>query len=153
MKTILVVDDEPKIVQLARDYLERAGFAVRTAPDGKSALAMLELAPARIREVLENLLANAPRHTPQHGTIGVTAQTTNGDRRRAAVSVCDTGTGIPSEDLPHIFGRFYKSRESRGTGLGLAIARNLVAAHGGEISAASELGKGTKILFTLPLAA
>ena len=63
----------------------------------------------------------------------------------------DTGRGIAPEDLPHIFDRFYKSSDSRGTGLGLAIARNLVVAHGGEISAQSDLGQGTTITFTLPL--
>jgi signal transduction histidine kinase len=68
------------------------------------------------------------------------------------VSVSDTGAGILPDDLPHIFDRFYKSPDSRGTGLGLTIARNLIQAHGGEISASSEPGKGTTIRFTLPLA-
>jgi signal transduction histidine kinase len=67
------------------------------------------------------------------------------------VTVSDTGKGIAPEELPHIFDRFYKSRDSRGTGLGLAIAKNLIAAHGGEISAQSELGKGTTIRFGLPV--
>jgi signal transduction histidine kinase len=69
------------------------------------------------------------------------------------MEVGDTGAGIPPDRLPHIFDRFYKSPDSRGTGLGLAIAKNLVAAHGGEISAESELGKGTAIRIRLPLQA
>jgi signal transduction histidine kinase len=67
------------------------------------------------------------------------------------VSVIDTGGGIPAEDLPHIFDRFYKSSGSRGSGLGLAISKSLVVAHGGEITAASDVGEGTTITFTLPV--
>jgi len=105
-----------------------------------------EVDPERIRQVLENLIANALRYTPRGGRIRVRclAQGTH-----AVVSVSDTGAGISPDDLPHIFDRFYKSRDSRGTGLGLAIAKNLVAAHGGEISAQSVLGQGTTIQFTL----
>ncbi len=113
---------------------------------------LLELDPARIREVLENLIANALRHTPQGGQVTVSASVTGRNPGQLTVSVCDTGTGISKEDLAHIFDRFYKSRESRGMGLGLAIAKNLVAAHGGEISAESEVGKGTTVRFTLPVA-
>ncbi len=109
---------------------------------------MMEVDPARIREVLENLIANALRYTPRGGTIRVKC---SGEGERAQIAVSDTGTGIPPEDLPRVFNRFYKSRDSRGTGLGLAIAKNLVAAHGGEIVAESEAGKGTTIRFTLPL--
>jgi signal transduction histidine kinase len=69
--------------------------------------------------------------------------------RRQHVACYDAG--IPPDELPHIFDRFYKSHDSRGTGLGLAIAKNLVMAHGGEISAQSALDKGTTIHFTLPL--
>ncbi len=107
-----------------------------------------EVEPARIREVLENLIANALRYTPRGGTIRVKC---SGEGERAQIAVSDTGTGIPPEDLPRVFNRFYKSRDSRGTGLGLAIAKNLVAAHGGEIVAESEAGKGATIRFTLPL--
>jgi signal transduction histidine kinase len=67
------------------------------------------------------------------------------------LSVEDTGVGIPPEELPQIFDRFYKSKDSRGTGLGLAIAKSLVRAHGGEISAHSIPGEGTTIRFTMPL--
>jgi two-component system, OmpR family, sensor histidine kinase BaeS len=66
-----------------------------------------------------------------------------------SVSVADTGTGIAPDDLPHVFARFYKSRDSRGSGL--AIARQLVVAHGGQIGAHSGVGKGTTIRLTLPL--
>jgi two-component system sensor histidine kinase BaeS len=112
-------------------------------------LPLLDVDPARIREVLENLISNALRFTPGGGEIRVEVSL-DGDGRRLMVSVSDNGAGIPRQDLPHIFDRFFKSRDSRGTGLGLAIAKNLVAAHGGEIRAESEAGHGTTIRFTLP---
>ncbi len=114
-------------------------------------LPMLEVDPARIRQVLENLIANALRYTPRGGTIRVRCFAE--ETARVTIAVCDSGAGIPHEELPHIFERFYKSRDSSGTGLGLAIAKNLVAAHGGEISAQSEPGAGTQIQFSLPVAA
>lgn len=115
-------------------------------------LPTLELDASRIREVLVNLIDNALRYTPPKGKISVLCSMEGDGGSHVAVSVRDTGTGISPDDLPHIFDRFYKSGDSRGTGLGLAIARNLVAVHGGEISALSELGQGTTIRFTLPLA-
>ena len=71
---------------------------------------------------------------------------------RMRLSVSDTGAGIAPEDLPKVFDRFYKGTQSRGSGLGLTIARNLVVAHGGEINASSQLGHGTTIAVTLPIA-
>jgi signal transduction histidine kinase len=71
--------------------------------------------------------------------------------RGVTISVEDSGAGIESVDLPHIFERFYKSSDSGGMGLGLSIAKYLVEAHGGKIWAESEVGEGTKISFTLPL--
>src|SRR5438128_3032437 len=106
----------------------------------------------RIRQVLENLVVNALHYTPRSGEIHVTCRAGSGAAgdRGVVGSVRDTGPGISREDLPHVFDRFYKSRDSRGSGLGLAIARNLVAAHGGEITVDSEPGHGTTFLVSLP---
>ena len=106
----------------------------------------------RIRQVLENLVVNALHYTPRSGEIRVTCRAGPGAAgdRGVVVSVRDTGPGISREDLPHVFDRFYKSRDSRGSGLGLAIARNLVAAHGGEITVESEPGHGTTFRVALP---
>ncbi len=112
----------------------------------------LELDPARIRQVLDNLIANALRYTPRGGRISVQCSVVSTQEKRVEVCVSDTGAGIPADELSHIFERFHKSRDARGTGLGLAIAKNLVAAHGGEISAQSEPGKGTIIRFSFPVA-
>jgi signal transduction histidine kinase len=106
----------------------------------------LELDPVRIREVIANLITNALRHTPAGGLIEITATQA---QSQIQLTVRDTGSGIAPDDLPHIFDRFYKSEQSRGTGLGLAIARNLVAAHGGEITVQSQLGGGTTFRITL----
>jgi signal transduction histidine kinase len=111
----------------------------------------LEIDPTRIREVLSNLLTNAMRYTPDGGYVQIDCGFEAGDQSRLKISVRDSGVGISSQDLPHIFDRFYKSSDSHGSGLGLAIARGLVIAHGGEISASSETGKGTTIHFTLPI--
>jgi two-component system OmpR family sensor kinase/two-component system sensor histidine kinase BaeS len=126
---------------------EAAGVTLRfdAGPD----LPLAEIDPARIRQVLNNLLSNALRYTPAGGTVHVRCSAR--DHEQVVVLVEDTGTGIPAEALPHVFDRFYKSRDSRGAGLGLAIAKSLVVAHGGEISADSGPGKGTTIRFTLPL--
>ncbi len=103
--------------------------------------------PARIRQVLDNLIANALRYTPSGGKVCVQGRS---EDKSVQISVGDTGQGIPAGNLEHIFDRFYKSRDSGGSGLGLAIAKNLVAAHGGKIGAESEVGKGTTIRFSLP---
>jgi signal transduction histidine kinase len=130
--------------------LPAGASGVELRVDVQAGLPRLELDPTRIREVLANLLANALRYTPSGGEIAVRCWIGEGDGKHLYVSVQDTGVGIAAQDLPHVFERFYKTDESRGSGLGLAIARSLVAAHGGEISAESEMGVGTKILFTLP---
>jgi two-component system sensor histidine kinase BaeS len=104
--------------------------------------------PLRLREILGNLISNALRHTPAQGGISIEVGAA-GDR--VVVKVADTGCGIVAEDLPKIFDRFFKGASSRGSGLGLAIARDLVAAHGGEIHAESRPGLGTTITFSLPM--
>src|SRR5262249_1680935 len=115
------------------------------APEG---LAPIEIDSVRIREVIANLLSNALRHTPAHGSVRIgVAATGNG---MLAVEVSDTGSGMTADELAHAFDRFYRGSDSRGTGLGLTIARGLVRAHGGEIRASSEPGRGTTIRVTLP---
>jgi two-component system OmpR family sensor kinase/two-component system sensor histidine kinase BaeS len=105
----------------------------------------------RIRQVMANLLANALRHTPAEGRIRIAARSSTG-RDELVVEVADTGTGIPPELLPHVLERFVREPGSAGSGLGLAICRDIVDAHGGQISIASEPGRGTTVTFSLPLA-
>lgn len=126
----------------------RAG--VELAVEVSTEIPPVEADPSRIREVVSNLLANALRHTPEGGTVLLKGELEAG-KDSVAISVTDNGEGIAAEHLPHIFERFYKSAASPGAGLGLAIAKNLVAAHGGEISAMSENGGGLVVRFTLPV--
>lgn len=108
--------------------------------------------PQRIREVLTNLLSNALRYTPRGGEVKIQmTEAAHGDERHVTISVEDSGPGIASPVLPHVFDRFYKSSDSGGMGLGLSIAKYLVEAHNGKIWAESEEGKGTKISFAFPL--
>ncbi|WP_275125030.1 MULTISPECIES: ATP-binding protein [Anoxybacillus] len=109
--------------------------------------------PDRIEQVLTNLIDNALRHTGEGGEVRVIV---DGDEERVRISVQDSGSGIPEEDLPFVFERFYKADKARtrgrsGTGLGLAIAKNIVEAHKGTITVHSKLGEGTTFTFTLPL--
>ena len=106
----------------------------------------------KIGRVLNNLVANALRHTPSGGTVSVSAVRLE---LAVAVTVRDTGEGIDPEDIPFVFDRFYRGDKSRsratgGSGLGLTIARGLVLAHGGSIRVESEPGAGTCFSFTLP---
>jgi signal transduction histidine kinase len=128
-----------------RSQADQAGIALTvTAPDG---LPQLDIDPARIREVVSNLLTNALRHTPRDGKVEVSAQLVD---RNVEVTVHDTGRGIPPDQLDRIFDRFYRSPDSPGSGLGLPIAKSLVEAHGGTITATSEAGAGTTIRFSVP---
>lgn len=105
----------------------------------------------RIGRVLNNLVGNALRHTPAGGQVEILAQRAG---QGAAVTVRDTGEGIPAEDLPHVFERFYRGEKSRsrstgGSGLGLAISHSIIRAHGGKIHVASQPGD-TRFTFSLP---
>jgi len=117
----------------------------------------------RLAQVFSNLLDNAIRHTPSGGRVTLHAEVQQADAGPkasgvAVVTVTDTGSGIPPEDLPRIFERFYqvdksRARRGKGTGLGLAIAKELVQAHGGTIKAESVVGLGTRFTVTLPILA
>lgn len=114
----------------------------------------VEVDPERVGQVLRNLLNNAITNTPEGGRITVTARAIDS---QVEISVHDTGAGIAPEHLPFIFERFYRVDKSRarltgGAGLGLAIVKQLVEAHGGQVNVASEVGKGTTVWFTSPIA-
>lgn len=109
----------------------------------------LTVDPVRIRQVLDNLVANAIRYTSPGGRIQLAARR-EGDA--VIVSVTDNGRGMPAAEAAHMFERFVKSADSGGSGLGLAIAKGIVEAHGGTIGATSAEGTGTTVRFTLPIA-
>ncbi len=104
----------------------------------------------RLEQVLGNLLTNALRHTPGGGSVTVSARV-EGDA--LALVVADTGSGIASEELEHLFDREYRAQRARegGAGLGLAIVRQLVEAHGGRVEVASVEGQGTTVTAYLPI--
>ncbi len=107
----------------------------------------------RLARVISNLLDNAFKYNRPGGRVLVTAAAEGAE---AVVTVRDSGKGIPPEDLPFIFGRFYRSKTTRhiqGTGLGLSIVKSIVELHGGRIWVDSVVGKGSDFRFTLPLAA
>ncbi len=134
-----------EVIASFRGQAQSAGvnLSVETARD----LPLIEIDPARVRQVLTNLIANALRYTGSGGSVRVQCELQD---RAIVVTVSDSGRGIAAQDLPHIFERYTKSSDSRGSGLGLAIAKDLVEAHGGTITAHSQIGQGATIGFTLP---
>ncbi len=140
-------------VESFRPRAEAKGISISL--EAPTELPLVEMDRTRIAQVLGNLLENAILHTPEAGQVSVSAGVV-GDIT-ARVVVVDTGEGIPLEDLPHVFERFYRVDPSRtratgGVGLGLTIAKQLVEAHGGTIRAESTPGKGSRFIFDLPLA-
>jgi signal transduction histidine kinase len=107
----------------------------------------------RLEQVLDNLVQNAGRYTPEGGIIRVEAQIKD---NYLMISVSDSGCGIHTQDLPHIFKKFYHGEKSRsrqygGTGLGLCICKYIVEAHDREIWAESEVNTGSTFYFTIPI--
>jgi signal transduction histidine kinase len=104
----------------------------------------------RLQRMIANFLDNALKYTPSGGTVTVSVDENEG---QVVISISDTGIGISKDDLPHIFTRFYRCDQSRsqaGIGLGLSLAMAIAKAHGGNIAAASNPGKGMKFTVTLP---
>ncbi len=146
------VDLEPlidRIVSELEPQAERKNIKVKMEID--PSLNRVKAEEERILQVLVNLLHNAIKFTPDGGSVAISAVQ---EGEMITVSVTDTGVGIPPDDLPRVFERFYKAdkaRASEGTGLGLAIAKHLVQAHDGRIWVESELGKGSTFYFSLPV--
>ena len=144
-----------------RSLVDQALHATMTAAEEKGVDLQADVAdpipeiqgdPDRLVQVLINLIGNAVRHTPSGGRVLLTAR---GEAGQVVVTVRDTGEGIPGEHLPFIFERFYRvdparTRSGGGSGLGLSIVKQIVAAHGGQISVKSVVGEGTTFEVALP---
>ena len=108
---------------------------------------------AKIKQVILNILSNAIKYTPEFGSVDISVDTVD---NFVDIYISDNGIGIPEEDIEHIFERFYRvdkgrSRQQGGTGLGLSIAQDIVTAHGGTISASSEINRGSTFRISLPV--
>jgi two-component system, OmpR family, phosphate regulon sensor histidine kinase PhoR len=147
------VVDPVKLLNVAAERMraqaERAGLAL-SVPE-TAALPGVRADAGRLEQVLVNLIHNAVKFTVPGGTVTLSAGT---EGKFIRFSVCDTGVGIPEEELERVFERFYKADRARsggGTGLGLSIARHIVETHGGRIWAESVEGQGSSFFFTIPV--
>ncbi len=172
MRMIRLVDDllelsriESGQIQMSREPVDVAGlaqhchelFAMRAQEKGVVLKIELEQVPSvvgdidRLEQVFSNLLDNALKHTPEGGEVRII--TRQASANFVAITVADTGSGIPPEELLHVFERFYQADAlagKAGTGLGLAIAREIVRAHGGDIVARNTSGGGAEFIVRLP---
>jgi len=119
--------------------------------DAPAGLPVVEGDAGRLKQVLMNLLSNAIKYTAPGGRVNARAGQRNDS---VQVAIEDTGRGIPEQDLPHIFDKFYRVADSEGwatgTGLGLSIAKEIVEAHGGQIDVVSQVGVGTTVTLVIP---
>jgi len=138
-----------QVVQRLQAQADKKGLALSI--DIEPATPDLVIDQYRIEQVLVNLVYNAIKFTNAGGVITICVKTRDNE---IMVSVSDTGIGIPREELPRVFERFYKvnkARDDEGVGLGLAISRHIITSHGGKIWAESDEGRGSTFFFTLPL--
>lgn len=115
--------------------------------------ATLRIDPSRMGQVINNLLSNAIKYTPEGGQIELAGTVTEG---QAIITLTDNGLGIPEDDIPHLFKKFFRVHtdehmKAEGTGLGLSIVKAIVEQHGGDIGVESQLGQGTRFTIRLPL--
>jgi signal transduction histidine kinase len=142
--------------------LEEAAYSAKPAADAKDVQLDVELGTlpavegdrARLAQLVDNLVSNAVKFTPAGGRVAIRAANGSG---RVRVEVSDTGIGIPADELPRLFTRFFRASTARttetpGTGLGLAISQSIAEAHGSRIEVESETGSGTTFAFELPVA-
>jgi two-component system sensor histidine kinase BaeS len=144
--------DLAEIAAAAADSLARRFEAAEVTLDRELARAPVLADERWMHQVVTNLLGNALKFTPAGGTVTIR---TRQDGRDAVLEVADSGVGIPADELPRIFDRFWRGQaaaQTSGSGIGLAIAAELARAHGGTLTAASQPGEGTRLTLTLPRA-
>ncbi|WUH95252.1 HAMP domain-containing histidine kinase [Streptomyces sp. NBC_00433] len=171
-EAVLIDDLLGQVAAAHQARAEAAGvsLAVSAGAPGEPRPPLFDADPVRLRQAVSNLVSNAVRHTPPGGTVTLRAYVTDSadevkeaDRPRkiegkvVAVEVADTGSGIPEQDVPHVFDRFWRAEKSRtrstgGSGLGLAIVLKLAEAHGGTASVVSVAGQGSVFTVRLPAA-
>jgi len=149
VEKVAVVDLLEQVASAQRARSEAAGVLLATQVDDDL---RAEVDPVRLRQAIGNLVSNAIRHSPPGETVTLRARRTG---NHLLLEVGDHGSGITPEELPHIFDRFWRAEKSRsrqtgGSGLGLAIVRQLIRAHGGEVSVASTPGLETVFTIDLP---
>jgi signal transduction histidine kinase len=155
VKFNLKTTDTKKLISKVVEGMQTqfASKSIRLSLEASDMLTPTTVDPDRIEQVLRNLLTNALHYTPEGGRVTVSVVPDGGS---ITVAVTDTGPGIPPENLPRLFDRFYRVDRSRtrstgGSGLGLAIVKQLVEAQGGRVWATSQAGKGSTFLFRLPI--
>ncbi|MEP6894644.1 MAG: HAMP domain-containing sensor histidine kinase, partial [Chloroflexota bacterium] len=150
-----IMDVAALIEQLADEFKPQAEGKEQTIMLGQMVTnAKVRGEALKIRQALRNLIGNAIKYTPNGGKV-----TLSSDQNKTGIvniHICDTGYGIPTDDLPHLFKRFYRVRnnghdEIEGNGLGLAIVKSIAVEYGGDVTVESETGKGTCFTFSLPL--
>ena len=153
MRLSLEKCDLAELARRAADSVRQQAQSKQVAltVDAPTALPVL-VDPGRVNQVLRNLISNAVEYSPPGGNVAIKAVASGS---QVQVTVIDSGPGIPAEDLPHIFERFYRVDKSRtratgGVGLGLTIAKRLMEAHGGTLQVHSEVGVGTEFKASLP---
>ena len=144
--------DLAEIAAAAAGSLARRLEAAGVTLDRRLAAAPVLADPRWLHQVITNLLTNALKFTPPGGRVTIATTRSGPD---AILQVSDTGAGIPADELPHVFDRFWRGRDAAhtsGSGIGLAVAAGLARAHGGQLTAASQPGQGTQMTLTLPAA-
>ena len=144
--------DLASLADAAAGSMARRFEAAGIAMDRRLGPAPVLADPRWLHQVITNLLSNTLKFTPPGGHVTITTAQAGPD---AVLQVTDTGPGIPADELPHVFDRFWRGRQAAhtsGTGIGLAVAAELARAHGGQLAAASQPGRGTTITLTLPSA-
>ncbi|MFO0983408.1 MAG: ATP-binding protein [Planctomycetota bacterium] len=148
-KTVDFNDVLDRVLSILKPQIENKNIRLNAARPTESAPLLGD--SARLIQILQNIVGNAIKYTPAGGAVNVQLSE---DEQQLVCTVRDTGIGIAEEDIPHVFTKFYRSREAKqhcvGTGLGLSIAKGLVEQHGGSIEIASERGRGTTVTIRLP---
>jgi two-component system phosphate regulon sensor histidine kinase PhoR len=131
-----------------RPLADRGGLHLDVAVPDR--LPLVAADPERVQQIVVNLLANAVRFTPPGGNVQVGVSL---EDREVLVRVADTGVGIPADQVPKIFDPYEQAHQGRGgSGVGLTVVRSLVEAHGGRVWVESDEGRGSRFMFTLPVA-